>query len=219
MTKGAFGGGDAVDISKIPGERDLGERGLRYIVSDGAVALIMLKNTKQPHSKDGVGTIVKIRDELIQLANEFSRSSKRDNNLHARRSVDRIEVASTGIALLLMDLLENGKSSKDSQSPNRQRESRQLELNIRKMVPGVMLFTKEESEETQGCSVESQLKKFGWTGIKEKASQKRIAQEWEAGLNKFLNDERAEATKRQFALAVTGLSAILLYGLVGGTRE
>ena len=220
VSNGAFGGGDAVGVNTIPGERDLRQRGLRYIVSDGAVAMIMLKSSKQPNSKNGNGTTLKARNELIQLANDLqtsSRRTKRDNNIPARRAVVRIEVASTGIALLLMDLLENRKNTKDSQPPKRQQESRQLELNIRKIVPGIMIFTKEENEETQGCSVESQLRKFGWTGLKEKTSKKHIVQEWEKGLNKFLNEERAEATKRQFAWAVTGLSVILLYGLVGGT--
>ena len=143
----------------------------------------------------------------MRLANNLQTSSRRSKSGASkvgRLFVNRIEVASSGIALLLMEDLENDVMS------------RQLEVNIRKLVPDVIIFSKEEDEDTQGCSIESQLKNIGWKGGKNEASRKEILQEWESGLNRFLTDERTKATKRQFTWAVTGLSVMLLYGLFGG---
>ena len=216
MTNGAFGG-DVADIESILGDTEICQQGLRYLASDGAVAFIMLRGSRT----DDV-TPSTVRERLIQLANNLqtpSRRSKRDKHL-AHRTVERIDLASNGIHLLLEtnEVMDDSKGTNNSLSLQRQRESRELELNIRKLVPGIMIYAKEESDETKGCSVESQLKAFGWEGIKDEDSKKGIAREWQSGLNRFLAAEQAQATKRQVTWALTGLSMVLLYGLFGGMQ-
>jgi hypothetical protein len=188
-------------VKAIPRESDVNAASRRLLLSDGAVAFILLQGG-HTHNTSGNPGLSVARENLFQLVKHLAKSSGRDSHdsRRAKRTVDKIELASYGIALLLTERKNHpGK------------ELKHLERNIQTLVPGILLYCSDESEESKGCSVEAQLEDFGWTGIEDNELSQYIVQHWKSGAR-----EIAAAYVRQILpLAITGLSVALLFGIFG----
>jgi len=207
VTNGAFGSASAID--GIVSETEIQREGFQqFLASDGAVALILQRSNARS-SRDTAA----VREQLVNFANESQISSRRAGHGNTQQIVDRLDLASQGIALLLTEMLD--KESDTAALTNEQQRNARI---IRKLAPGIILFTKEETEETASQSVQSQLQSFGWRGIDDEETKNQMTGNWNVGVTKFLASEQAEATKRQIVWAMTGLSMIILISLLGGNQ-
>ncbi len=201
MTNGIVGGYSAVGPERILSKGEVSQEAQKYLFNDGAVAFVM---NRQPKND----TVV--REMVTALALDLHATTRRPKQ-DALRTVGRIELASHGIAMLMMLRKEQA-----SELDNKSKEIKSVEQVIRKLVPGIILYKAEEEEATEGCSVEAQLDAFGWKGMEDDEMRQRTAKIWKSGLQKIQVAEQSQAKARQITWAVTGLGVILLFGLSGG---
>jgi hypothetical protein len=204
VTKGLVGDDHAVGPERVPSKSEVSQEAQKYYVTDGTVAFIMVGGD-QPQKNDAV-TVV--REKVTNLALDLQTTTRRKEQ-EAARTVGRVELASYGVAILMM-LRKNGDSLATAE------EIKWVERAVRKLVPGIILYKTEEKEDTQGCSVEAQLDALGWKGIESEEMKQHTAKIWKSGLHRVRTAEQMQAKTRQMALAITGLGVVLLFGLTGG---
>lgn len=215
VTSGLFG--EDAALQKIPSEKEMNQEALQYLSSDGTVAFILQQQRSQSSTGVTLSEDSILRQGLTELTKNLLESTRqRESSKPAQLIVERIELASCGIALLLESKKQYRGTNTTTAYAQNEQEWNHLEHNIRKLVPDVVLYVTEESERSKGCSVESQLNKFSWYGLQGDEAKNNISREWDIGLTAFLSAE-SDATKRQsISLAMAGLSVILLFGLIGG---
>ena len=217
VTNGLFAVGA---VETIPTQTEVNRQSQKYLYSDGAVAFIMLQGGElRKNNSEDVSSLA--RKGLMQLAHDLQASQRRykQDSHRAKRTLDRVEAASHGIALLLSHRMmeePNGgnREATDIEGIQRERELKILERNIRKLVPGILLYSEDEEDNTRGCSVESQLRELGWEGVGDKELERQLSRKWKSGYNEFVAKEQ----NHQIAWAVTGLSMVLIFGLFGSRQ-
>ncbi|CAB9526383.1 succinylglutamate desuccinylase aspartoacylase [Seminavis robusta] len=189
VTNGAFG--RDVAITNVPSEREINQQSRQLLLGDGAVSFAMIRSNKHENSST-------LREQLTQLATVLYGQPKRGAPERIAEAVQRIELASYGVALLF--------SQKTSKGKNDARRRKALENGIRRVVPGILLYRVEETDATKGCSVESQLEELAWDGSQD---EEHTSRRWSTGLQKIVSAEQNKAKVRQFLWAISGLLVLL----------
>lgn len=132
-------------------EAEISRTSQQLLLGDGAVAFVLKKGKEHQTAR--------IRQDLYELAqsldvaNTKQKLSSSNHSRNAKRIVERIELASCGICLLMLKqhelhqlqvLGDSTNSNIQQRKRHLEREISRLELDVKKIVPGILLYRSDE---------------------------------------------------------------------------